>query len=128
MLHITKNAVDLKCTVNLLKPYNSTESYKLDPSELKEFTRLKKDLFNNLPYDLNNYMIPSLDYTNKIHLMRYCNNNLSYGISFDFQKLPNVNKITFHICKSPILSSVIYEILETFDNYEDMKNSFYKYK
>ena len=101
--------------------------YKLDDDDEKEYNRLKKDLFQ-LPFDLNNYYLPSLDYTNKIDLMRYTNNNISYGITFDFLKKPNINKITFHVCKSPALSSVIYEIFETFETYEEMKKAFYKYK
>lgn len=141
MILKTKNSVDLKKTVDCIKRNNQELDILKDNSAspwsdspeiqaIEEETRiLKKDLLQNLPESIQHFVtFPSIDKSGKIDLMRYCNHNLSYGISFDLVELPNVNKITYHLCTSPLLSSVIIEVLASFESFEEMREAFYNEK
>jgi hypothetical protein len=80
-----------------------------------------KNLFkNDKEYIEKCFYKPSLDNTNKIDLMRYANNVLSYGY--------NKKESKFYLCTSPILSSVIFDIITFSDSFNGIKKEFFKYK
>ncbi len=63
---------------------------------------------------------PYKDSTNKIDLMRYCNNNLSYGYNVEYN--------IFYLCESPTLESIIIRILSEHKTFEELKDMFYNYR
>lgn len=139
MILKTKNSVNLKKTVDCIKRNNqeldilkdNCKTLWCDSPEIEAIQEegriLKKDLVDNLPESIQHFItLPSIDKSGKIDLMRYCSHNLSYGISFELVELPNVNKITYHLCTSPLLSSVIIEVLASFESFEEMREAFYK--
>lgn len=83
----------------------------------KDITRLKKDLEE---IGLKVYYTPIQTADKRVLLMRYCNNNLSYGIGIEN------DKITYYLCTSPTLSAIIQNVISTHDTPEEMQDAFYQ--
>lgn len=61
---------------------------------------------------------PFKDNTNKVDLMRYCNNDLSYGY--------NIEHNVFYLCDSPTLEATIIRIKSEHKTFEELKDAFYE--
>lgn len=81
---------------------------------------IEKNCLSDYNFSQMGFYTPYKDNTNKIDLMRYTNNGLSYGYNKELK--------TFFLCKSPILEASIIEIIEEFKNFEDARNGLLKYK
>lgn len=68
----------------------------------KDQIRLKKDL---LKIGIEGYNIPIHTTDQRVMLMKYCNNRLSYGIGIENDKLVH------YLCASPTLEMVILNII-----------------
>jgi hypothetical protein len=71
--------------------------------------------------NLNNFYTPKKDNTNRVYLMKYCNNGLSYGLS-------EPNEAKFFLCSSPTLSAEIKSIISEHKSYEEMRKAFFEYR
>lgn len=65
------------------------------------------------------FEVPINDSTNKIALMRYCNNGLSYGVNIVDDKL------VYYLCQSPTLSLEIISIISQHSTFEEVRRAFY---
>ena len=71
---------------------------------------------------LNKFYSPIKDDTGKVYLMRYCNNGLSYGLSY-----PGGEQ-KFFLCSSPTLSAEIKRIISEHNSFEELRTAFFKLK
>lgn len=85
---------------------------------------LANNIDNNCISDYNfnqmGFYKPYQDATNKIDLMRYTNNSLSYG----YNKASN----KFYLCESPILEASIICIISEHENFESVRTALIEYK
>lgn len=121
-------AVFLKLTIKELKEtirviseieersYLNKGDFQLWENSKKDEFRLYKD-FEEI--GLKGFVLPIIDNTNKVNIMRYCNNSLSYGISIED------DKIIYYLCESPILSNEIIQIISTHSDMEDLIMAFF---
>jgi len=85
---------------------------------------LLNNIDNNCVSDYNfsqmGFYKPYKDATNKIDLMRYTNNCLSYGY--------NRSENKFYLCESPILDASIIRIISEHKNFESARTGLIEYK
>jgi hypothetical protein len=71
--------------------------------------------------ELSKFYTPSKDKTNKVYLMKYVNNGLSYGLN-----KPGEEKQEFYLCKSPILCAEVTGIISIHGSFEELRNAFFE--
>lgn len=113
---------ELKETEEAIKKIESKSRWTSDCLQvwencMKDKIRLKKDLEQ---IGLEQYCIPVKSADNRVLLMKYCNNRLSYGIGIE-------NEITvYYLCASPTLEAVVLNVISQHETSLDMQEAFYQ--
>lgn len=113
-----KNTNKVICEIEA-KDYFEKGDFQTWENHKKDAVRLQNDL---IELGLKDFILPLTDYTNRVGVMRYCNNNLSYGISTANEKF------VYFLCESPILSSIVLSIISEHKTMDDLIEAFYNAK
>jgi len=104
-----------KAKLDFNYPENTNIEIKIMIKDFKIEKQINLDKLNQM-----GFYKPFKDNTTKIDLMRYCNNNLSYGY--------NIENDMFYLCESPTLESTIIKIISEHKTFEELKDMFFEYR